>query len=495
MTKQTDSQSNDSQVIKMAVAADQAGDKVRAARFYHLAGEQAMANYAYDDALGYFSKALERTSDSSGSVRYRLLFAREEIYAITGKPEDRSQNLVSLTALADTLDDDRKRAESASRLALYKLDNGDHQDAISIARLAVRIAQVANAPQAEATLHLVWGRALIRLAEYDQARRQFERELTVAREANLVDAEAAGYRYLGVVNEENGRFAEAKSLYKQALAIFEMQNDRRGASDMLNNLGKIAFDQGEYTVALRYWDHAQPEYAAIGDKVGSCRMLINQSALCLDIGDYAKAKAYSSDALALSREIQLRFGEALSLINQSLAHHHLGENEAALTFGKESLTLAQKMESRRLEGYAHTTLGRVLSGMDQLDNATVHFWESLAIWHELDQPNLAVESHAGLADISLKSGEMEMAETAVSAILEQLQTDPTLDGAESIFSIYLTAYQVLAAAKDARADGLLQTAYEMLQARAADIADEASKASYLTNVAAHKQIGSLVLNR
>ncbi len=495
MTKQTDLQNNNSQVIKMAIAADQVGNTVRAARFYHLAGEQSMANYAYEDALCYFSNALERTSDSNGSVRYRLLFAREEIYAITGKPEDRSRNLVSLTTLADTLDDDRKRAESASRLALFKLDSGEHQDAISIARLAVRIAQVANAPQAEATLHLVWGRALIRLAEYDQARRQFEQELAVAKEANLVSAEAAGYRYLGVVNEENGCFAEAKSLYKQALAIFEMQNDRRGASNMLSNLGKIAFDQGEYTVALRYWDHAQPEYAAIGDKVGSCRMMINQSALCLDIGDYAKAKTYSGDALTLSREIQLRFGEALSLINQSLAHHHLGENEVALSFGKEALALAQEMESRRLEGYAHTTLGRVLSGMDQLDTATVHFWESLAIWHELDQPNLAVESHAGLAAVGLQSGEMVLAETAVSAIIEQLQSDPTLDGAESIFGIYLTAYQVLAAAKDARADGLLQTAYEMLQARAADIADEASKASYLTNVVAHKQIGSLVLNR
>jgi len=264
-----------------------------------------------------------------------------------------------------------------------------------------------------------------------------------------------------------------------------------GASDMLNNLGKIAFDQGEYTAALRYWDHAQPEYTAIGAQSGSCRILINQSALCLDIGDYAQAKTYSRDALALSRKIGLRFGECLSLINQALAHHYLGEDEAAVAFGQEALALANKMESRRLEGYAYTTLGRVLTAQNQLNAAAVHYWESLAIWHELDQPNLMVESQAGLAEVSLKSGEMVQAQTAVSVILDQLQINPTLDGAESIFSIYLIAYQVLSALKDTRAGDLLQTAHEMLQTRAAAIADEAARTSYLTNVAAHKQIVAL----
>ena len=476
------------QPLALAERYDQAGDKERAARFYRMAGEQAVATYAYNDALYHFNSALERTPDANSSARYRLLLAREEIYAVIGEPADRCRNLVSLTALSDALDDDQKRAEAASRLALYKLDNGEHQDAISIARLTVRIAQIANIPQAEAALRLVWGRALIRLANYDQASQQFQNVLSLAREAHLVSAEADGLRYLGVVEEENGRFDEAKSLYKQALAIYQMQNDRHGTSDMLNNLGKIAFDQGEYTAALRYWDRAQPEYAAIGAQAGNCRVMINQCALCLDMGDYAQAKKYGEDALILSREIGLRFGESLSLINQALAHHHLGEDEAALVYGKEALVLAIKMESRRLEGYAHTTLGRILTGMDQLNEATIHYWESLAIWHELEQQNLMVESQAGLAEVGLKSGQMGQVQTAVSAILEQLQKEPTLDGAESIFSIYLTAYRVLAAAKDTRADNLLQTAYEMLQARAAAIVDEAARTSYLTNVAAHKQI-------
>ena len=481
--------------LDLAKQYDKAGNKTRAARFYFLAGEHAFAIYQNEDAITHLSAALALTPDAQVETRYKIMSALEKVYAITSQPEVRSQNLENMAALADNLDHDQKRADVAARLALFKLDNGDHQDAISISRLAVRIANLANAHAAEADLYIVWGRTLLRLADYDAAQGKLQKAGQIAQEHELPTAEAASLRYLGVISEEQGNYAEAKSLYKQALGRYELLNDLRGSSNMLNNLGKVAYDQGEYSAALRYWDHAKPNYLAIGDKSGTCRLLINQSAICLDLGDYSRGKTYSEEALTLSREIELKFGDALGLINLSLIHQFQGDQEKAQAHANAALELAQQMGSKRLEGYAYQTLGKTLMVAGKLDDATEQFWQATAIWHEMDQTVLKLEAETSLAEAALLAGDvteaMGFAETAVSHLLNS----QSLDGAASPFQIYLTCYNVLNAAQDARATELLTQAHQAMQERAAAIVDEEARNMFLNNVAAHRQLSEAFENQ
>ncbi len=474
--------------LDLAKRYDQAGDKIKAARFYRLAGEYAFAAYANEDAITHFTAALVLTSDAQVETRYKIMFALEQVYALTSQPEVRSQNLINLAALADAINDDQKRADVAARLALFKLDNGEHQDAISISRLAVRIANQAQAFAAEAALYIIWGRTLLRLADYDLAQGKLKQANLLAQQHALTDAEADSLRYLGVVCEEKGSYTEAKSLYKQALARYEMLNDLRGTSNMLNNLGKVAYDQGEYTAALRYWDHAKSNYLAIGDKPGTCRLLINQSAICLDLGDYSRAKTYSQEALTLSREIELRFGEALGLINLSLIHQYEGDQDTARELATAALQLAQKMGSKRLEGFAYQTLGKTLKVSGQLQSATDQFWQALAIWQELDQASLLIEAEACLAETARLAGDVAEAMGHAEAAVTALTTGQSLDGTESPFQIYLTCYQVLNAAQDARAQAVLHQGHQQLQERANAIVDEQARHMFLENVAVHRQI-------
>ena len=54
--------------------------------------------------------------------------------------------------------------------------------------------------------------------------------------------------------------------------------------------------------------------------------------------------------------------------------------------------------------------------------------------------------------------------------------------------VYLTCYQVLQANGDPRAQDVLNTAYTLLQERAANIEDLALRRSYLENVPYHREI-------
>ncbi len=476
--------------LAMAKQFEQTRDKAKAARFYRLAGERAFTKYENDNALHCFQQALALTPDAQLENRYNIMFAIERVYGLSSQPEARSDNLAGLVALADAIDDDQKRADVAARLALYKLDAGANLDVISISRLAVRIAQVAGAVAAEVALYLVWGRAHIRLGEYNMAQAKLNKALTLARTYGLRTEEGDSLRFLGVVNEENGRYTAAKTHYKPALAIYETINDMRGQSHTLNNLGKVAYDQGEFTAALRYWDFAQSGYQTIGDKPGNCRVMINQSAICMDIGDYMQAQKYSEEALTLSHEIQLRFGECLALINIGLVHTYQSAYEKAQEYGEKALKLALKMKSKRLEGIARMSLGKALTGLEKWLEAIEQYWEALALWHELDQTNMIADVQAGLAEIALNTNNLSEAQIYTDTILPSLQNGHSFNGTESPFRIYLIGYQVLQAVKDVRAENILKTAYTMLQERANAMIDDKSKQMFLEQVNVHRQIVS-----
>jgi hypothetical protein len=74
-------------------------------------------------------------------------------------------------------------------------------------------------------------------------------------------------------------------------------------------------------------------------------------------------------------------------------------------------------------------------------------------------------------------------------ILDYLKTG-TMDGMVEPFRVYLVCYQVLRSAREPRALDVLREGHRRLQARAARITDEAMRSSFLTNVAAHRELVS-----
>jgi hypothetical protein len=97
-----------------------------------------------------------------------------------------------------------------------------------------------------------------------------------------------------------------------------------------------------------------------------------------------------------------------------------------------------------------------------------------------------MENLAGLASIALEQGELEGALAHVDEILAFLEENP-LRGVSDIRT-YLVCYQVLQAAADPRAKGVLGTAHALLQERAATIPTEQLRRTYLENVPHNREI-------
>jgi len=432
---------------------EKAGQVKQAAMYLRQAGEQAAAQFANAEAVGYLGRALGLASQDAPAERYDLLLAREKVYALQGARKDQLQDLVALQELAEALDDAQpgavgsRRAEVALRRAIHAEVIGDYPAAIAAARVAIGLARAARDMSSEATGYVRWGFALWRQGEYKAAQTQLERALHLARTAGVRQVEA----------------------------------------DSLNNLGTVSNLQGDHAGARTYKEQALCIYREIGHRQGESIVLIHLGLVSLQQGNYDEARTYCEQALHIAREIGDRLGECRALANLGLLSHQMGDDKVARELSQKGLRIAQEIGSRRWQGYALTNLGHTLEGLEHMAETADAYQQALDMRRESGEPHLAMESLSGLARVSLAQGDLQLAQAQVKEILDYLETN-TLDGTDEPFRVYLTCYRVLRANQDLRAQDILNKAHCLLQEQAAKISDEGLRRSFLENVAVHREI-------
>lgn len=546
----------------------EAEEPVRERWFARLAGEQAAAQFANDDAVTYLSRALALTPEPDMTERYDLVLALEKIYELRGQRDAQTQAQTTLANLVETLSDDSRRAELALRRSNYAEVTGDYPATINAAGEAIRLAETIRDIKREALGLLYWGRALWRQGDFSaaqtkleqalnlaggdpvaeanslrtlglvawnegdfvKARNYFEQALLVCRRIGDRQIEGKVLNNLGIISAQQGIYLKAEDYFEQALHICRQIGDRQVEGNILNNLGIVAGYQGDYLSASYYYEQAlqikqeiddregqsmvldnlgdaskyQGDFAQatsyfeeslqirqeIGERLGEGNTLNNLGTVADYQGEYASAQAYFEQSLEIRREIGHRQGEAESLAYLSLLCYHQGNHEQALSHSERAVQIANEVGDQHLLGYALTHMGHALTSQGRLTEAVAAYQQALTTRRELGEHNRALEPLAGLARAFLAQDQVDEALVFTEEILGHLEQQ-SLDGAEEPFQIYLTCYKVLSAGCDPFAWDVLEQACSLLQERAAKIADESMRRSFLENVAAHQELMAL----
>jgi tetratricopeptide (TPR) repeat protein len=508
-----------------------AGAWKQAADYHRQAGDQARAVYANAEAAAHYSQALQALERLPGTenllLRFQLHLDREAAYKFLGRRDAQAEDLTALTALVKELDDEAQEAQVLLRQGMYADTSGDFPVAIKAAQQAVRLARAAGDVQLEAEAQRQWGRAFTRQGNFQDARPRLEAALDLAQRHSLPVVEAASLVDLGTIAGRQGDYERASRRYEQALGLLRQTGDRQGEAAVLNNLGLVARLQEDYAGARAFHEQSVHVRREIGDWQGELRALNNLAIICRHQGDYARARLYFEQVLAFQQEIGERLYESLALNNLGMTLLNLGDYADAGACFEQSLRISREIgnwkgEVLALEGLsrilchrgdeqaAHeylltalrlardfdrssqqsvlTGLGRALTGLDRLAEAADAYHQALALQRELGRQNMTMESLAGLARLCLAQGSLARARDHVAEILAYLDGGGSLDGTEEPGFIFLTCYQVLQTLQDSRAGAILDMGYRLLQERAAWIEDEATRRSFLENVAAHRAI-------
>jgi len=514
---------------------EQAGNVTNAIEYLTRAGDQAKAQFALDDALRYFARVLTLLPLDAYALRYAMLHRRLRIHKQRLHGEPLAAELVLFQELVDVhLVLLPNPAKVQAELALYKAActriQGDSITSRAHAEEASQLARRAELPEIEAEALIDWGNTLWSCGDLPQAGMKLYEGAEKARAAGRTDLQAKGLELYSQTGMFSGMStAEIAGYLQQCLAIHQANQDLVGQCNIYNKLGyiQVAEGDGDYAEAKPYYfngirlakqfggiwiemnlirnlgflyvcegDHRQA-VAILQDALVRCRKhgvytheLFSLMALgyeCFNRGDFAQADCYYKQGLAVAETVQLSQFWLRIVSKSGLLYAYKNQPNEALATLQKAIAMAQQFGDLRLEGQAQSRLGHTLLGLQRFDEATAAYQQALTYHRQMRQINRSMEPLAGLAQIALQQGKQAEALQLVEQILQRLATH-TMERTEEGLRVYRACYQVLGAQGDPRTNGILQTMYDQLQARAATIDDTEERRMFWEAMPGHREI-------
>ncbi len=472
---------------ELAYHSEQSGLATEALKYLKLAGDQAAGDFQNNQAVDYYTRALAIAPEDSHETRFDLYLGREEVYYWIGNRPAQRADLESLQMAADSLSDLPRRATVALRWARYFEAVSDYPSEIEAARLAIRLGEEAGDQAIVGRGHLDWATGLAWQGRYAEG--EEHTQVALALFAHTDDAWGIGESYYqaGEINMKQGALGAAEGYFRQGLEIDRASKNRRRQASILNSLGNLYGHLHDYTKAKNYLLDALESYRQMGSQKGEVKALNNLGAIAHVLGQYPAANDYYEDALQIAREQGDRQEQAIILNNLGEVESKYGAYQDAIKYYNDSLSLSKSIGFRWLEALTLTVLGDALLNVGRLEEAQMAFLAAQELRHDLGQDHLILGPLVGMAQVAHRRGEGDSARELLEPALSMLR-EKSPDGLEDPFGSYWSAFSLLRALSDPRADDLLSIAHERLQESIQSIRDPASQESFSNNIPEHRKI-------
>jgi predicted ATPase/DNA-binding SARP family transcriptional activator/class 3 adenylate cyclase len=381
------------------------------------------------------------------------------------------------------------------------LDQGKNNKALSYAEESLRVCREIGNRRHEGWALESIGRALFNLPQRNDAEiEQYARQaIEILRETGDMPCLSWCYGLLSMIAESQGDDDKVVRYGEEVIDIYHRAGSKRHECPRLNDTGWFLLTRGRYAKAHYYLERA----CHLADELGLRGLLSNAlhdlGWLYYVLGDYEKAIKFSEESLSIALEDFMSDLECNNLIYKGFILHALGNELEAYQTAQQILTLAQDNNFLFWLYLAYMLEGYTLSSLGKWDEAALAYSSAVGITQEIRygfeklvaKTENILEAKTGLAHLQLLRGDPKAALTLVDEILGYIQEKPRLVYTWHPLRIYLTCIQVLQATQDARAETILEQAYNLIQERAATIEDEALHRSYLENVAENREILAL----
>jgi len=430
---------------------EKAGRESEAVEYLKKAANAAVSNYAIDEALVFYSRALEHIPPDDDQKKFDVLLGLERVNYLKGNRETQKNILDELQDAAKRLGDPAKQAEVYIRLAWYSFYVSDFPTQLDAAQQAKTLANKIGADE-------LLGRAEI--------------------------AEAWALMLTG--NE-----SEAIIHATEALELTRKTNMQLEEGNALNLLGMLSINLGDYFKAIEYVEGFIKIARDIGNRERELTGLVNICVAYTPLGDYPSAIESLNQVLRICNETGDRVMESTAHINLGWAAQAQGDWELAREHLEIGIAMKVEIEHRDAEAEGLLWLGHAWLGLKNPDKALPLIEKALEYRRGLDQPHHIIEATAAIALAYFAKNDFANAQKRVDEILAYLAKDNSLEGTWEPLRIYWICIQILKEGGDKRYKPVLEEAYQLLQKRASRISDEASRDMYLKNVPWHNEIMEL----
>ncbi len=456
--------------------------------YARLAGEQAASQFANEEALTYFSRALDLTDEGDLDGRYRLLIDREAVYALLGQREAQTADLIQLQTLADHLDDPQRRAAVALRYAQYYEAISDFSSAEMAAEQTVKWAEQINNPNRKIEGLLLWGQTYWRRGKFEPARTRLNQALELSKKVGDKAGEANSLYQLGPVLYFTGDRETAREYMEKALTIRRELGDMFREASSLNNLVGVYHAFGSFNKALNSGEQALSIFQSIGARRDEALALNNLGAMNQILGQFEKARDYHEKAFQISVTLNDLQGQALAANNLGWVFHHLQDNLVAKKYYQQALSIRKAIDDKRGEGYSLSYLAIILEELAEWENAKNAYSQALKLRRNIGQEAAAIDDLTGLARVALRQNKLSEALKLAREASEWIQ-EHGIQGIIMPLRVYLTIADTFSAAKHSdEAKVLEEQAYQLLMQQSERLSEQETREAFLKNVPLHREV-------
>jgi len=501
----------------------------KAIGYYRKAGDQALKQFANEQASAMYSRALVLLAGTNGDValQFDLLRGRAESYNRMGKRQEQKEDLNALSALAQQHQDDVWIAMVQNLLAEYYERTGQHTLAVktagagreaarragnkaleceSLCRLAsayywidsesarenawatVEIARQIGDRWYEARALSIYGLNGRELGDYESARTHLLEALELARVIGDRWCEMDALAALGIINGDSGDHVAALEYCQQSLTIARAMGDRWSESDVMYDLSNILSLSGHYSDALACVDEAIQIAREVENRWGEANLIRILGQVYSLLGDYQTAQQHLEESQKAAQDLQNTSMVALSALRLSSVHRELGYLTMAQACATQALDLFQEAKWEPAWYLALSEMGRLLEILGQIEQSRENYSRALEFARTMKLDVRVIGEQANLARVNLLLGNLDSAGQIAKEVwiwikeggLERLP-DPIL--------VCLSCAQVLQSIGELEPTrAVLDQAYEMLNVRADRIDNLTLRRFYLQNVRTNRDL-------
>ena len=279
---------------KMALYLDGLPKSTGPVRLSYDAGMDAMRACEWDEAIGYFRKAM---IDAKGTQLVALFNLIGLCHYTPGRLDDALRNYEESVRLAEQFGDKKGRAYALGSLGHIYSVKGEPDKGLKYFEEVLAMAREIGYQHGVASALLSLGHIYSVKGEPDKGLKYCEEGLAMAREIGYQQGVSAALGSLGLIYSYRGRLDRALKYQEEALAVDREIGYQQGVASDLGNIGSIYYSMGEFDEALRHYEESLEIARKVGYQQAVGSDLRNIGSTCYSKGEFDKALKYLAQAI------------------------------------------------------------------------------------------------------------------------------------------------------------------------------------------------------
>ncbi|MBN2385268.1 protein kinase [bacterium] len=504
---------------------EQAGQIKQALHWNRKAAEHSKFMFANKKALSYLDKALELLPLDDHLQRVELLFLREGVLDIVGDRASQHRDLVELQQLSERLQDIVITGRLYLRQARLLERQGAYFDAIQKAEQAIRQGRLAQQIRHEAEAYLLLGTAHLQLGDLETAQRKFEQTLAMAHVAKLRTLEIDCLNELSALAIHQDDQVKSLAFAEQALEICQDYSYQTGMARAHWNLGRV-YDQlhADHRRSLESMETARRIFRETGNLPEEAQTVLSMGTLFFTMRVLPEALNCFEHALRINRQTGDFKAQAAAITQHGLMTLFLGDRgmarllfqqahdlylksgsvvdiaevcsflglvcylehdlDCAADYCARAVSAASSTSLDKLLGTTTMINGRILLGMQRIDEAEQAYNKALKIRNPLKSMAEIIETKIALARVLVYKNEPNQALKTLEPLLEFISLLNFKDLFQPLLALH-DCHCIFKACFDDRTEMIAATANVLVQTEAEKIPDPRLKQTYLSKNQLH----------